>query len=45
MAQVMWGWWAIIMSKNPNIQFDYLQFSLKRYEDYRAIKESGRWKM
>lgn len=39
MSHMMWGWWAIIVSKNPNIQFDYICFSLERYERYMKIKK------
>ena len=24
LCNLFWGWWAIIVSKNPSIDFDYL---------------------
>lgn len=24
LSNIMWGWWAVIVCKNPNITFDYL---------------------
>jgi hypothetical protein len=35
----MWGWWGIIVSKNPNIQFDYISFAYERYLKYMEVKE------
>jgi hypothetical protein len=27
LCSLMWGWWSIIVSKNPNINFDYIKFA------------------
>lgn len=34
LCSLMWGWWSIIVSKNPHINFDYIQFAKWRYEGY-----------
>jgi len=39
MSHLMWGWWAIIVSKNPHIEFDYITFALDRYKRYMQIKQ------
>jgi hypothetical protein len=39
MSHIMWGWWGIIVSKNENIQFDYISFSYERYKAYSKIKQ------
>jgi len=31
--------WAIVMSKNPDIDFDHVQYSKDRYESYQKMKE------
>jgi hypothetical protein len=40
LANLMWGWWGIIVCKNPQINFDYLAFVKKRFEDYQIIKKT-----
>lgn len=40
LSNLMWGWWGIIVSKNPDIKFDYLAFSKKRYDDYQRLKQT-----
>lgn len=32
LSQLMWGWWSVIVSKNPAIQFDYISFAEYRYD-------------
>jgi hypothetical protein len=27
LCSLVWGWWSIIVSKNPNINFDYIKFA------------------
>ena len=34
LCSLMWGWWAIIVSKNPDINFDYIKFAKMRYDHY-----------
>jgi hypothetical protein len=36
---LLWGWWGIIVCKNPNIQFDYLAFVKRRYDEYHRLKD------
>lgn len=31
LSHLMWGYWAIIVSKNPQIDFDYIAFAKYRY--------------
>ena len=38
LSNIMWGWWAIIVCKNPLINFDYIKFAMKRYKDYMTAK-------
>jgi hypothetical protein len=45
LSNIMWGWWAVIVCKNPNIQFDYLEFGKVRHEKYLEVKNSGKWKV
>ena len=33
-----WGMWAIIMSKNDKISFDYISFAYSRFSKYLLIK-------
>lgn len=35
----MWGWWSLIVSKNPAIQFDYISFAEYRYDEYHKLKK------
>lgn len=39
LCSLMWGWWAIIVSKNPLIKFDYLKFAKWRYDNYQECKK------
>lgn len=39
LSHVMWGFWAIIVSKNPQIDFDYLKFSKVRHDFYQELKK------
>ena len=39
LCSLMWGWWAIIVSKNPHISFDYLKFAKMRYDNYLDSKK------
>lgn len=41
----MWGWWGIKVCKNPNINFDYLEYCRTKYKKYMEIKNSGKWKV
>jgi hypothetical protein len=34
LCSLTWGWWAIIVSKNPHINFDYIKFARMRYDNY-----------
>ena len=45
LSNIMWGWWAVIVCKNPDINFDYIEFAMKRYRDYMRTKESNAWKL
>lgn len=27
LSNLMWGWWSIIVCKNPQISFDYIAFA------------------
>jgi thiamine kinase-like enzyme len=45
LSNLMWGWWGIKVCKNPNINFDYLQYCKTKYEKYLQIKNSGLWKV
>lgn len=38
LSNIMWGWWAVIVCKNPNITFDYLEFSKVRHDNYQKVK-------
>lgn len=38
LSDMMWGYWAIIVSKNPNINFDYIAFAKTRHEMYQSSK-------
>lgn len=40
LSNLLWGYWAIILCKNPDINFDYLQFSKVRYEKYQQYKQT-----
>ena len=35
----MWGWWAIVVSKNENINFDYISFAMERHRMYQIYKK------
>ncbi len=39
LTHVYWGLWGIHMSKDPNINFDYLLFSYLRMEKYKQIRQ------
>jgi hypothetical protein len=39
LCSLMWGWWAIILSKDPDIKFDYLKFAKNRFDSYKEAKE------
>jgi hypothetical protein len=39
LSHLMWGYWAVIVSKNPLINFDYVKFALFRLEDYHKAKQ------
>lgn len=45
LSNLMWGWWGIKVCKNPNINFDYLEYCLTKYRKYLEIKNSGKWKV
>lgn len=38
LSNIMWGWWAVIVCKNPHITFDYLEFCKVRYDNYQKVK-------
>jgi len=40
LAHLMWGCWGIIVCKNPQINFDYLLFVKRRYEEYHKFKKT-----
>ena len=40
LSHAMWGWWAIIVCKNPLIDFDYLEFAKHRHSCYQALKKT-----
>lgn len=33
-----WILWGVMMSKNPNVKFNYIEFSYQRYKDYMDFK-------
>jgi len=39
LSHYYWCVWAIIVSKNPDIDFDYVQFSKDRYESYQKKRK------
>lgn len=39
LSHVMWGFWAIIVSKNPAINFDYISFAKVRHNFYQELKQ------
>ena len=45
LSNIMWGWWAVIVCKNPNVTFDYLEFCKVRFDNYQKAKNSGLWKI
>ena len=38
LSNYYWCIWAIFMSKNPDINFDYVEFAYSRYSKYRELK-------
>lgn len=38
LSNMMWGYWAIIVSKNPQIDFDYISFAEVRHKLYQELK-------
>ena len=39
LSHYYWVLWSVVMSKNPDIQFDYLHYAHKRYEIYQKLKQ------
>jgi hypothetical protein len=39
LSNLYWGSWAIGVSKNPHINFDYIKFAQYRMQLYKEIKE------
>lgn len=39
LSHYYWVLWSIVMSKNPDIQFDYLHYAYKRFEVYQKLKQ------
>lgn len=39
LSDVMWGYWTIIVSKNPAIEFDYIKFCQARHNSYQNFKK------
>jgi thiamine kinase-like enzyme len=39
LSHYYWCVWAVVMSKNPDIDFDYIRFSRDRYNGYLKFKE------
>lgn len=39
LSDMMWGFWAIIVSKNPDINFDYISFAGVRHRHYQLLKQ------
>lgn len=35
-----WILWGVIMSKNPDIKFNYIEFAYQRYQDYCEVKNN-----
>ena len=38
LSNLMWGYWAVIVSKNPYINFDYVAFAKVRCQFYQELK-------
>jgi len=39
LSHYYWVLWSIVMSKNPEVQFDYIHYAKKRFEVYQKLKE------
>lgn len=39
LSNLTWGWWSIMVCKNPNISFDYIAFAKWRLEEYHKFKK------
>lgn len=39
-SNYFWGIWGIVMSKNPEIEFDYVEYSFNKYKKYCQVKET-----
>ena len=39
LSHYYWILWSIVMSKNPEIQFDYLHYAYDRYQVYQQLKK------
>ena len=40
LSNLMWGWWSIMVCKNPKISFDYIAFAKWRLEEYLKYKKA-----
>lgn len=40
LSHYLWILWGIMVCKNPNVNFGYIEFAYQRFLDYKAIKES-----
>eukprot|EP01017_Pseudomicrothorax_dubius_P000525 TRINITY_DN0_c2032_g1_i1.p1 TRINITY_DN0_c2032_g1~~TRINITY_DN0_c2032_g1_i1.p1 ORF type:complete len:102 (-),score=31.78 TRINITY_DN0_c2032_g1_i1:59-364(-) len=38
LSHAYWILWAVVMSKNPEIPFDYIAFAYARYREYVRLK-------
>ena len=41
LSNILWGWWAVIVCKNPQVTFDYLEFGKFKHDNYMKAKNSG----
>ena len=39
LSHLMWGYWAVIVSKNPFIDFDYVKYALLKLENNHKAKQ------
>lgn len=39
MCNYFWGVWGVVMSKNPEIDFDYVEFCYAKYNAYMDMKK------
>jgi len=39
LSHYYWVLWSVVMSKNPEVNFDYLNYAKKRYDVYQKLKQ------